>query len=102
MFDSMGRHDGIYTNVTGNPVTLGAVGVIKATAFVNEKGRAAFAELRTKDSEWFHGNSYLFIYDANLTVLLNPAFPQREGKNVHGEHDSTAVEREPPAQAAPR
>ena len=28
MFDSMGRHDGIYTNLGGSPVTLGAAGAV--------------------------------------------------------------------------
>jgi len=28
MFDSMGRHDGVYTNESGSPVTLGAAGAV--------------------------------------------------------------------------
>jgi len=28
MFDSMGRHDGIYTNISGSPVTFGAAGAV--------------------------------------------------------------------------
>jgi cytochrome c len=47
-----------------------------------KKAKAAFAEFRKKDSEWFHGNTYLFAYDMNANVLLNPAFPRREGTNV--------------------
>ncbi len=44
MFDSMGRHDGIYTNVSGNPVTLGAAGVIKGSSdtAVSFDGSASF------------------------------------------------------------
>jgi hypothetical protein len=30
MFDSMGRHDGVYTNISGNPVTFGAPGALYA------------------------------------------------------------------------
>ena len=63
--------------------------VKKAAAVVDNKGKAAFDEFRKKDSEWFYGDTYLFSYDIDLNVLLNPAFPQREGKNLHGEHDST-------------
>jgi signal transduction histidine kinase len=62
--------------------------VERAAALVNQHGRAAFAEFRKRDSEWWHGNTYLFAYDDHLNVLLNPAFPKREGTNVHGEKDA--------------
>lgn len=62
--------------------------VEKAAALVQEKGKAAFAEFRKPDSEWFHGNTYLFAYDMQANVLLNPAFPQREGTNVAGGKDA--------------
>ena len=45
--------------------------VNKAAALVEAKGTAA----------------YLFVYDKDLNVLLNPAFPKREGTNVHGQTD---------------
>jgi hypothetical protein len=32
MFDSMGRHDGVYTNSSGSPVTLGAAGAIAGSS----------------------------------------------------------------------
>ena len=62
--------------------------VNRAAALVDQRGRAAFAEFRKRDSEWWHGNTYLFAYDDHLNVLLNPAFPQREGTNPHGEKDA--------------
>lgn len=62
--------------------------VNKAAILVNAKGKAAFAEFRTKGSEWFHGDTYLFIYDMKENVLLNPAFPAREGTNVRGQKDT--------------
>src|SRR5579872_2236738 len=62
--------------------------VNKAAALVDAKGKAAFAEFRKKDSEWWFGNTYLFVYDKDLNVLLNPAFPKREGSNVHGGTDA--------------
>jgi signal transduction histidine kinase len=63
--------------------------VNKAAALVGSQGKAAaFARFRTPDSEWWSGNTYLFVYDQNLNVLLNPAFPTREGTNVHGQTDA--------------
>lgn len=55
--------------------------VEKAAALVDRQGKAAFAEFRKPDSEWFHGDTYLFSYDLNGKVLLNPAVPKREGTN---------------------
>ena len=63
--------------------------VIKAAAFIDKEGKAAFVEFRKRDSEWFHGDTYLFVYDMKANVLLNPAFPQREGTNVAGQKDAT-------------
>ena len=62
--------------------------VIKAAALIDKEGKAAFVEFRKKDSEWFHGDTYLFAYDMKANVLLNPAFPQREGTNVAGQKDA--------------
>ena len=62
--------------------------VERAAALVDEKGKAAFVEFRKRDSEWFHGSTYLFAYDMKANVLLNPAFPQREGTNVRGGKDA--------------
>jgi cytochrome c len=62
--------------------------VNKAAALVESRGKAAFSEFRKRDSEWWFGNTYLFAYDQNLNVLLNPAFPKREGTNPHGEKDA--------------
>ena len=56
--------------------------VNKAGTLIDKDGKAAFAEFRKKDSAWFHGDTYLFAYDMKANVLLNPAFPQREGTNV--------------------
>jgi cytochrome c len=61
--------------------------VNRAAALVGRRGRAAFVEFGKRDSEWWYGNTYLFAYDDHLNVLLNPAFPKREGTNPHGEKD---------------
>jgi cytochrome c len=62
--------------------------VNKAAALIDANGRAAFAEFRMKESVWFHGDTYLFAYDLKGNVLLNPAFPAREGTNVSGQKDA--------------
>ena len=63
--------------------------VEKAATLVEKQGKAAFAEFRKPGSEWFHGNTYLFAYDLKGNVLLNPAFPAREGTNVTGQKDAS-------------
>ena len=60
----------------------------QSSALIDNKGKAAFENFRKKDSEWFHGDTYLFVYDMNANVLLNPAFPKREGTNVSGQKDT--------------
>jgi len=62
--------------------------VEKAATLVNAHGKAAFDEFRKKGSEWFDGETYLFSYDSKGNVLLNPAFPKREGTNVTGQTDA--------------
>ncbi|KWV47650.1 sodium:calcium antiporter [Bradyrhizobium macuxiense] len=62
--------------------------VNRAAALIHQRGRAAFDEFRKRDSEWWFGNTYLFAYDDHLNVVLNPAFPKREGTNPHGEKDA--------------
>lgn len=62
--------------------------VDKAAALIDSQGKAAFSGFRIKGSEWYHGDTYLFVYDQNANVLLNPAFPAREGTNVHGQKDA--------------
>jgi cytochrome c len=62
--------------------------VNKAAALVEKKGKAAFSEFRKRDSEWWFGYTYLFAYDQKLNVLLNPAFPAREGTNPSGQKDA--------------
>jgi hypothetical protein len=62
--------------------------VNKAAALIDASGKAAFSEFRTNGTEWFHGDTYLFAYDLKGNVLLNPAFPAREGTNVSGQKDS--------------
>jgi signal transduction histidine kinase len=61
--------------------------VHKAAVMVEKEGKDAFIEFRKRGSEWWSGDTYLFAYDPNLNVILNPAFPEREGKNMSGDKD---------------
>src|SRR4030065_1909320 len=62
--------------------------VNKAAALIESKGKAIFPELRKKDTAWFSGDTYLFVYDLKSNVLLNAAFPAREGTNTTGQKDA--------------
>jgi cytochrome c len=62
--------------------------VNKAAAQIESKGKAIFPEFRKKDTEWFNGNTYLFVYDLKSNVLFNAAFPAREGTNTTGQKDA--------------
>jgi len=35
--------------------------VNRAAALIEQKGKSAFTQLRVKDSEWFHGSTYLSL-----------------------------------------
>ena len=59
--------------------------VNKAAALIESKGKAVFPELRKKDTEWFSGDTYLFVYDLKSNLLLNAAFPASEGTNTTGQ-----------------
>jgi methyl-accepting chemotaxis protein len=59
-----------------------------AAALIDSEGKAAFSGFRIKGSEWYHDDTYLFVYDLKANVLLNPAFPAREGTNVSGQKDT--------------
>jgi len=62
--------------------------VDKAAALIESTGKAAFSEFRKKDTQWFNGDTYLFVYDLKSNVLLNAAFPAREGTNTTGQKDA--------------
>jgi cytochrome c len=61
--------------------------VDRAAELVNAKGKEAFSEFRQRGSDWFSGDTYIFAYASDGTVVLNPAFPAREGHSYHGETD---------------
>jgi len=61
--------------------------VNKAATTIETKGKMALSEFRVRGSEWWSGDVYVFAYAPDGTVLLNPAFPSREGRAYHGEKD---------------
>jgi len=61
--------------------------VNRAAEVVNQQGKAAFPAFRKKGSQWYAGDVYLFVYDFEMKVVFNAAFPKREGKQVAGERD---------------
>ena len=56
--------------------------VDKAVALVESKGKTAFPEFKKKGSEWLKGETYIFIADMNGTILMHPANPELETKNI--------------------
>jgi hypothetical protein len=45
--------------------------VNKAAALNESEDKAIFPEFRKKDTEWFNGDTYLFVYYLKSNVLLN-------------------------------
>ena len=62
--------------------------VNEAAALIESTGKPAFEEFRKKNTHWFSGDTYLFVYDLKSNVLLNAAFPAREGTNTTGQKDT--------------
>lgn len=56
--------------------------VQRAAGLVASQGEAAFSAFRQKGSEWFQGDSYLFVFDLAGVNLCHPAQPDLEGKNL--------------------
>jgi signal transduction histidine kinase len=51
-----------------------------AAELVRTKGEAAFSDLRTSDSRWRQGETYIFVLDTEGNMLIHPD-PAMEGKN---------------------
>jgi cytochrome c len=56
--------------------------VDKAAALSTRKGKSAFPEFKKKGSEWFRGETYIFIADMSGTILVHPANPELETKSI--------------------
>jgi signal transduction histidine kinase len=53
-----------------------------AAALLQRQGRAGFEALRDRRGPFFYQDTYVFVLDRNGTLLLNPAFPALEGRNL--------------------
>jgi len=62
--------------------------VNQAVELLQEKGMAAFEELRSLSSPYRFMDCYIFIKDMNGNELFNAAFPELEGTNIMGLRDS--------------
>jgi cytochrome c len=56
--------------------------VDKAATLIESKGKGAFPEFKKKGSEWLTEETYIFIADMNGTILMHPANPELETKNL--------------------
>ena len=53
-----------------------------AAALLQREGRAAFESLRDPLGPFFYQDTYVFVLAPDGTLLLNPAFPALEGRNM--------------------
>ena len=64
--------------------------VREGAALLEQQGEKAYPEFRKKDSRWFHGDTYVFIWSMDGKRILHAADPGKEGQNdleakdVHG------------------
>jgi signal transduction histidine kinase len=56
--------------------------VQKAVSLVEREGETSFAKFRRPDSEWFHGNQYVFIWGLDGMRYVYPPDTSGEGKNM--------------------
>lgn len=56
--------------------------VQKAASLVEQEGEDSFAKFRKPDSEWFHGNQYIFIWGLDGKRYVYPPDTSGEGKNM--------------------
>ena len=56
--------------------------VQEAAALIERDGEKAFPLFRKKDSKWFQGDMYLFVYDLKGKNFVHPVQPEFEGQNL--------------------
>ncbi len=56
--------------------------VKKAAEVLKQEGPQAFSKFRQKNSEWFHGDSYVFVHDLKGESLCHPFKPAMAGTNI--------------------
>ena len=62
--------------------------VDKAASLIGSKGKDAFPEFKKKDSEWYKGETYIFVNDMNGISLVHPTHPELEGKSLINTKDA--------------
>ncbi|WP_242929182.1 cache domain-containing protein [Pontibacter vulgaris] len=58
-----------------------------AASLVQDKGEASFNQLRDKKGPFYFMDTYIFVEDSKGKILVNPAQPSIEGKNMINEKD---------------
>jgi cytochrome c len=56
--------------------------VDKAAALIESKGKSIFPEFKKQGSEWLAEETYIFVADLKGTILMHPANPELETKNL--------------------
>ncbi|MCW3995144.1 MAG: cache domain-containing protein [Candidatus Bathyarchaeota archaeon] len=56
--------------------------VTNAVSFIEQEGKTAFPEFRKEGSEWFHGDSYVFVWRTDGLRVVYPPDPSGEGQNM--------------------
>jgi signal transduction histidine kinase len=56
--------------------------VEEAAALIERQGEEAFPLFRKKDSKWFQGDMYLFVYELTGKNVVHPVQPEFEGQNL--------------------
>ncbi len=62
--------------------------VTDAAEKLEKQGEKAFSDFRMKDSQWFEGDKYLFVWDLNGKRIFHAANPSIEGEVVDGTTDA--------------
>jgi len=55
---------------------------------ISQEGEKAFGAFRKKESKWFEGDQYLFVWDMNGLRYVYPPDSNGEGENVRGIRDA--------------
>ena len=84
MFAAVGQDERVTTHEAAEIENL----VGQAADTLESAGREAFAAFRRKNGPWRYGDVYLFVVDMRGIVLFNAAQPNREGRDILGEHDA--------------
>jgi len=60
-----------------------------AIDLLKKEGKIAFLRFRNRHSDFFYLNTYIFVFDERGVDLVNPAFPNLEGRNMYNMRDES-------------